>query len=82
MRCNYCEKAVLGASPITVPGVGPAHDVCYRSNLMSKHVFSGLNIGTLDEQQLNELSDIVLMEKNARLSKMGSSLDGFEIELF
>ncbi len=82
MLCNYCEKAVLGASPITVPGLGPAHDFCHQSHLVTKRIFSGLNIASLDNLQLNELSDMVQMEKNARLSETAGSLDGFEIELF
>ena len=82
MRCSYCEKAVLGSSPITVPGLGPAHEICYQTNLVSNRIFAGLNIALLDNQQLNELSDMVLMEKNARTSETSGSFDDFEIELF
>lgn len=82
MRCSYCDKTVLGAEPITVPGLGPAHEICYQAELVSNRVFSGLNIAQLTDQQLNELSDMVLMEKNARTSidSMGESV--FDIELF
>jgi len=82
MRCNYCKKAVLGASPITVPGLGPAHEICYQTHLVRKRIFSGLNIAALDDQQLAELSDLVLMEKNARMSEIMENTEEFEIELF
>lgn len=82
MRCSYCEKTVLGCSPITVPGLGPAHEMCYQTNLVNKRIFAGLNIAQLDDLQLNELSDMVLMEKNARTSETSGSFDDFEIELF
>ncbi len=82
MRCIYCEKSVLGAKPITVSGLGPAHEICYQTHLVSKRIFSGLNIAFLDDLQLSELSDMVLMEKNARMSESMENTDGFEIELF
>jgi len=82
MLCNYCEKSVLGASPITVPGIGPAHDVCYRTRLTSERIFNGLNIASLSDVDLNELSDLVLMEKNSRAHSLHASNDEFEIELF
>lgn len=82
MRCSYCEKAVLGSGPITVPGVGPAHEVCYQTSLIRHRIFAGLNIAELDDLLLNELSDMVLMEKNARSSETSGSEDDFEIELF
>ena len=53
MRCSYCEKTVLGCSPITVPGLGPAHEICYQTNLVNKRIFAGLNIAQLDDLQLN-----------------------------
>jgi len=82
MRCNYCEKAVLGDKPITVPGLGPAHEICYQSHLVIKRIFAGLNIAALDDMQLSELSDMVLMEKNARMSESMENTESFEIELF
>lgn len=82
MRCNYCDKPVLGSDPITVAGIGPAHVVCYQTRLTSERIFNGLNIAKLDDLQLNELSDMVLMEKNSRSILIGASNDEFEIELF
>ncbi len=82
MRCNFCQKEVLGARPITVPGLGPAHDICYQSHLVSKRIFAGLNIAALDDSQLTELSDLVLMEKNARMSAILGNAREFEVELF
>lgn len=82
MRCNYCEKPVLDASPITVPGIGPAHDICYQTRLTSERIFKGLNIAELDDIQFNELSDLVLMERNSRLPTAGSVGNTFDIELF
>jgi len=82
MRCNYCEKPVLDASPITVPGIGPAHAVCYQTRLISERIFKGLNIAQLDDIQFNELSDLVLMERNSRLPTAGSIDNTFDIELF
>jgi len=54
---------VIGADPITVPGVGAAHHVCYQTRLTAERIFNGLNIAKLDDIQFNELSDLVLMEK-------------------
>ncbi|MBL4796387.1 MAG: DUF2175 domain-containing protein [Oleispira sp.] len=82
MRCHYCEKAVLGANPITLAGIGPAHDVCHQIQLTSARNFKGLDIAQLDDVQFNELSDLVMMEKNSRVSSLGQASDSFEIELF
>jgi len=82
MRCNYCKKIVLGGNPITVPGIGPAHEVCYQTRLTSERIFQGLNIAELDDLQFNELSDLVLMERNSRAPAKGAMDKEFEIELF
>ena len=82
MRCHYCEKEVLGENPITVTGIGPAHDICHQTRLTSERIFNGLNIAKLDDVQFNELSDLVLMERNIRAPSAGSTKDEFEIELF
>lgn len=82
MRCTYCEQSVLGLSPITVPGIGPAHIGCYQTRLISERIFLGINIGKLDDAELNELSDLVLMEKNARAPKSPHLVNSLDIELF
>jgi hypothetical protein len=82
MRCNYCDKPVLGSAPITVSGIGPAHEICYKTRLTSERIFNGLNIAKLDDLEFNELSDLVLMERNSRSPTMGASSDDLEIELF
>jgi hypothetical protein len=73
---------VIGADPITVPGVGAAHDVCYQTRLTAERIFNGLNIAKLDDIQFNELSDLVLMEKNMRTPPAEKSEESFEVELF
>jgi hypothetical protein len=82
MRCTYCEKSVLGSSPITVPGIGPAHVACHQTNLISERIFAGLNIAKLSAEDLNELSDLVRMEQNSRMSMNESSAEVFEDELW
>ena len=82
MRCNYCDKPVLGSNPITVAGIGSAHVICHQTRLTSERIFGSLNMTKLDDHQLNELSDMVIMERNARSVLMGASNDNFEIELF
>jgi hypothetical protein len=83
MRCYYCEKEVLGSSPITVMGIGPAHDICHKTRLTSERIFNGLNIAKLDDLQFNELSDLVLMERNFRAPSEGNAHDNeYDIELF
>jgi L-arabinose isomerase len=82
MRCVYCKKPVLGSDPITVPGAGPAHHICYQTRLTAERIFKGLNIAKLDDIQFNELSDLVLMEKNMRMPAVEKSDESFEVELF
>lgn len=82
MRCSYCEQSVLGFSPITVPGIGPAHIGCYQTQLISERIFSGLNIAKLDDVELNELADLVSMEKNSRASMSDDHMGELDIELF
>lgn len=83
MRCYYCQKNVLGADPITVMGIGPAHDGCHQTRLTSERIFQGLNIAKLDDVQFNELSDLVLMERNFRAPSEGNSNNNeCDIELF
>jgi hypothetical protein len=82
MLCTYCNKPVLGSDPITVPGVGPAHHICYQTRLTAERIFKGLNIAKLDDIQFNELSDLVLMEKNMRTPPAEKSEESFEVELF
>lgn len=82
MRCTYCEQSVLGSSPITVPGIGPAHVVCYQTRLISERIFAGLNIAELKDEDLNELSDLVRMEQNSRKAEDVSTIEVFEDELW
>jgi hypothetical protein len=65
-----------------VPGIGPAHDICYQTRLTSERIFNGLNIAQLDDIQFNELSDLVLMERNSRQPTPGLIDNAFDIELF
>lgn len=82
MRCSFCDKVVLGGKPITVSGLGPAHEMCYQTNLINNRVFDGLNIAQLTDSDLSELADMVQMEKNARKSDKKAGVAEFEIELF
>ena len=68
--------------PITVSGSGSAHVGCYQTRLITERIFAGVNIAKLDDSELNELSDIVLMEKNSRSSVTGDGADDLGIELF
>jgi hypothetical protein len=82
MRCTYCDLSVLGLSPITVPGIGPAHVACYQTRLISERIFAGLNIAKLADDELNELSDLVRMEQNSRTANNSPEVDIFEDELW
>ena len=85
MNCVYCDSTVLGADPITVAGKGPAHASCHQHGLMVDRIFAGLSLNNLSDSDLNELSDMVQMEKNARLkddSADTSVATNDEVELF
>ena len=85
MNCTYCHQAVLGKDPITVPGVGPAHASCHHSRLLSERVFGSLKISSLSEDELNELYDLVMMERNVRSAEQPKSADlagNDDVELF
>jgi len=84
MNCIYCDQPVLGKDPITVPGAGPAHASCHHSRLISERVFGSLRISALSDDQLNELHDLVKMERNVRNTEQANHDDASndDIELF
>ena len=84
MNCTYCDQPVLGKDPITVPGTGPAHASCHHSRLLSERVFGSLKISSLSEHELNELYDLVMMERNVRSAEQSKAVSAGndDVELF
>ena len=80
MKCFYCGKPVFGAQGITVPGRGPAHQVCFQTDQALKRTFQNLDITALNDQELTDLMDLVLAEVNARSKKNQDA--GNDVELF
>ena len=66
MNCIYCSKGVWGRDGCTVPSLGPAHALCHQTFLAMKRTFGSLDITALDDDELRELGELVLAEKNAR----------------
>lgn len=66
MKCCFCSRSALQGQPITIPGIGPAHQACYEKYLIDQRVFRRLNLRELSDHELDELHDLVAMERNAR----------------
>lgn len=74
----------MGQDPITVPGIGPAHASCYHNRLLSERVFGALKISALSDHELNELYDLVMMERNVRNAEQSTTVSAGndDVELF
>lgn len=68
MKCCFCFKSALGGTPITAPGIGPAHQACYEKYLIEQRVFQSLNLRNLTDTELGDLLEMATMERNARQS--------------
>ncbi|MCT7357915.1 MULTISPECIES: hypothetical protein [Thalassolituus] len=66
MKCEFCHQSALAGKPITVSGIGIAHESCYERHLIEQRVFKTLNLRQLNETELSELHDLVQIEMNAR----------------
>jgi len=80
MRCTYCSGKVVGhRNVVVVPGKGPTHEGCFQKSLISiaQRTFSGMDLTQFTDAALNELSDMVAIEQNARTVKMGSMVELF-----
>lgn len=80
MKCFYCGKPVFGAQALTVPGKGPAHQLCFQVNQALRRTFQNLDITALNDDELTDLKDLVLAEANARAKKNDDNTN--DIELF
>ena len=67
MRCEYCQKDVVGHKDVVVlVGRGPVHQVCYERTLVSRRIFQGLALPNLSLDDFAELKELVLQEINSR----------------
>lgn len=66
MKCEFCSQSALAGNPITVAGIGIAHQSCYERHLIDQRIFRSLNLRQLNAAELNELNDLVQIELNAR----------------
>ena len=78
MRCYICNNPVVGVEGMTVPGIGPAHRTCYEAKQALSRRFKGLDISGLSDDELTNLTDMVLAEANQR---RGDDEDD-DVELF
>ncbi len=76
MKCLFCTEPVFGNEATTIPGLGPSHKICLEIQVSKRRVFMDINLSSLTDEQLNNLMDLALSERNER---QGSSGD---IELF
>lgn len=81
MRCVFCDAPVLEKSerlgpPVTLSGVGVAHERCAQRDLVESRVFGSLRLKDLPTPSLYELRELLLNELNHREGC------GSEIELF
>jgi hypothetical protein len=79
MNCLFCNKSVVGHSPITVPGEGFAHRHCFQADQALKRTFQTLDISQLTDSELAELKEMIIAEENSRQRTHDN--DG-DIELF
>lgn len=82
MRCIYCDNSIIESGknfgkPMTAPGKGVAHTLCYTKDLINQRVFRGLKIAVLDIEELSELKEMVLIEMNARAPAVMQEIDLF-----
>ena len=78
MYCPYCSKSVVGESNVViVVGGGPAHRHCHDREVIGQRIFAGMNLPTLSDQQLLELSDMVKMELNSRDESQEDAIELF-----
>jgi hypothetical protein len=68
MKCEFCHQSALAGKPITVSGIGIAHQSCYERHLIEQRVFKSLNLRQLNATEMNELQDLVQIEVNSRQS--------------
>ena len=70
MRCIFCDRNLLKSSalghPITLSGVGICHSECAEDYLVNKRVFSGLKLKDLSDNDLENLYELILMERRER----------------
>lgn len=66
MKCYYCDKLVHGENGLTVPGLGPAHKICFEANQSIRRVFKNLVLTDLNDEELFELKELVIAEENHR----------------
>ena len=79
MNCLFCNKTVVGQSPITVPGEGFAHRHCFQAHQALKRTFQTLDISQLTDSELAELKEMIISEENSR---QRPEEDGGDVELF
>jgi hypothetical protein len=79
MNCLFCNKSVVGHTPITVPGEGFAHLHCFQSHQALKRTFQTLDISQLSDSELGDLKEMIIAEENARARAAG---DDGDVELF
>ena len=79
MNCLFCNKSVVGHTPITVPGEGFAHLHCFQSHQALKRTFQTLDISQLSDSELSDLKEMIIAEENARARAAG---DDGDVELF
>ncbi|GEM_PF-1413297 len=82
MKCLFCQLPVYGGNGMTVPGRGLSHRKCFEADALMRHSFKGLDLSSLEDNDLKELDELVAMEKRSRerTEHCGDSED--EIELF
>ena len=77
MKCIYCLQPVFGASGMTVSPLGAAHIACFNNHSVQLRIFKGLTLSDLSDNEITDLHDLLLAEKNSRC-KLISDL----VELF
>ncbi len=80
MKCIYCDKPVYGSAGITVPALGAAHQQCFQAEQALKRTFQHLEITALNDQELQDLEELIIAEKNSR--SRSDDDDDSDIELF
>ena len=78
MRCEYCDKSVVGDSDVViVVGCGPVHNHCYQHQQLNQRQFQGICMSELTLEELSDLIEMARVEINIRDGQVDNCVELF-----